>query len=467
MAQQRQQQGNEGGTRISLFHHIATRDGSLTKDSKLVNMFGEASETGNASVKRPGTSLVRATASGTSQGLFRVSGGAWAIQNDTLYNVGTGATISIPSVTTHGQPYDCLSDAPYGTSLLKSPSGLWKFNGTTCTKVTDTNYPATTVSGITYLDGTYYVMASDGTVRGSVLQDPLTWPALSFLGADSSLGLGTAVSRHLNYIVAYYQDGVQFYYDAGNSPGIALGIVGNAMWRTGCPNGASIVETNDLTFYLSKSSNRGRSVTQFNGLTPVIISNPFVDRILNRSSLAGLRAFSLKTSGHTFYILTLPDIDITLACDVITGEWAQWTSTVGGVEQAFTAVSCVSTATQDLLQDSTSGAVVAMDTTTYSDLTGPIAARIVTPEFSWGSPKRKRYAAVFLVADTTPSTASLRYSDDDYTTFSSWRSIDLSTVRKMLQRLGSGRRRSWELLHTAATPLRVYQLEMELSVGFA
>lgn len=466
MAQQAQQQ-DEGGARISLFHHISSRDGTLTKDSRLVNMFAEASETGNAAIKRPGTSLVRATAAGTSQGLLRVSDAVWAVQNDTLYSTATGATVAIPSVTVAGQRYDFLNDAPYGTSFLKSASGLWKFDGTTCTKVTDANYPAATSHGICYLDGTYYVLASDGTLRGSALQDPMTWPALQFLGGDASLGLGVAVVRHLNYIVVLYEYGTQFFYDAGNSPGIPLAPVGNAMWGTGCAAGGSVVETSDLTFFISRSLGRGVSVTQFNGLAPATISNPFIERILNRSSLVGVLSYSLKTAGHSFYILTLPDLNITLALDILSSEWFQWTSTVSGSEGYFTCTAACSTPTQDLLQESATGQIVAMSPTTYSDTTGPIAARVVTPEFTWGSLKRKHYHAVFLVADTAQTTALLRYSDDDYTTFSAWRAVDMSSVRKMLQRCGSGRRRSWELLHTESAPLRLYHLELDLSVGFA
>lgn len=460
-------QQDEGGARLSMFHHIATRDGTLTKDSRLVNMFAEASETGNAVVKRPGTSFVRATAAGTSQGMLRVSDVAWAVQNDTLYNTATGATVAIPSVTSSGQRYDVLSDAPFGTSFLKSPSGLWKFDGTTCTKVTDVNYPALTSNGICYLDGTYYVLASDGTLRGSSLQDPMTWPALQFLGGDASLGQGMACVRHLNYIVALYEYGTQYFYDAGNSPGIPLSPVGNAMWGTGCAAGGSVVETSDLTFYISRSNGKGVGVTQYSGLAPVLVSNPFIERILNRSSLTGVVAYSLKTAGHSFYVLTLPDINVTLAYDILLSEWGQWTSVINGVEQYFSCTAACSTPAQDLLQEASTGQVVSMSPTNYSDTTGQIVARVVTPSFTWGSLKRKHYHAVFLVADTTQSTAQLRYSDDDYTTFSAWRPVDMSTIRKMLQRCGSGRRRSWELLHTDSSPLRLYHLELDLSVGFA
>lgn len=466
MAQQQQEQaGGERDPKIPFVQHIGTRDGTLTKDSKMVNCFAEASPVGSAAVKRPGTAAVRATAAGTSQGTFMVSGVPFAIQNDILYNITTGATTAITSVTVPNQQYSTVSDVPLGLSLLKSPSGLWKFDGLTITKVTDVNYPALTVDGVTELDGTYYVMASDGTVRGSALNDPLTWPALNFLGADSILGTGAGIQRHLNYIVAFYSRGTQFYYDAGNSPGIALGPVGNASWTTGCGVGRSIAEISDTTFFLSGTKQFGRTIQQFSGLSMAQVSNPFIEKILNRSNLSAVHSFGIKTSGHSFYVLTLVDIGVTLVYDIITSEWQQWTSVVNGVEQYFTGINYVGTAAQDLLQDTSTGTVVSMSQTLYTDTTGTINFRIVTPAYDFGTLKWKRYAAMFLLADTVSANVSLRYSDDDYQTFSVYRTVDMSSVRKMLQRCGRSRRRSWELLHTANTPLRLYSMQLDMTVG--
>ena len=48
----------------------------------------------------------------------------------------------------------------------------------TVTKITDAQYPTTTVRGIAYLDGTYYVMNPNGQIFGSDLtvQHPGTAP---------------------------------------------------------------------------------------------------------------------------------------------------------------------------------------------------------------------------------------------------------------------------------------------------
>lgn len=449
---------------------LSTRDGTLAKDSKMVNCFMEPTPEGKAAIKRPGTAYVAAFANnGLPQGQFLLGDAPFCIQNDIVYNTATGVAYPIPSVATTGQTYSVLSDVPFGNSLLKSAGGLWRILNTSgapvITKVTDSNYPAITVAGIVYLDGTYYVMDNTGTVYGSALQDSTTWPALNFISADATLGLGAGITRHLNYIVAFYTHGTQFYYDAGLTPGLPLLSVGNAAWTTGCGAGGSIREASDITFFLSKTRQYGRTISKFEGLSLSKISTPFIERILNRSTLIGLTSFNIKTAGHTFYGFTLPDQNVTLVYDVVFDDWHVWTSVVNGVEQEFTGVNYLGSGTQDLFQDTSTGNVMAMLPTVYTDATGVIGVFIRTPNYTWGTEKRKRYAALFLAADTIDSTANVRYTDDDYQTFSVYRPIGLNGPRKMLQRCGMSRMRAWDIAHTGNTPFRLFDIELNLSMA--
>lgn len=466
MQQQDQDQQMAPQPRVRWAHHIATRDGTLTKDAKMVNCFLEVSEGGKDAVSRPGLVLFRALPQGTAQGQFLCNGAAYSIVNDSIYNSNSGVLVAaIPTPGTAGLHYDVLSDVPQGTTFLKNAKGLWSFNGTTVTKVTDVNYPTDTVPGLAYLDGRYYVMDPTGTVRGSDLQNGNSWPALNFIGADATLGVGIGLARHLNYIIAFYAQGTQFYYDAALSPGLPLAPVGNASWTTGCATGDSVVEIADMTNFIGRNAQHGRTVQQYTGLQMAQISNPYIEKILNRSTLVGVKAFGIKTAGHTFYLLTMPDISTTLCYDLLMSEWYVWSSVVGGNEQYFVGAHYVTDGTNDLLQDLTTGSVLKLDPTAYADASGPLSMRCVTPQYDWGSMKRKRFSAGSLIADTQSTTVQLRYSDDDYQTFSAYRTVDLSTVRKQLQRMGSSRRRAWELLHTDNAPCRVREFLLDMTVG--
>lgn len=456
-----------GSVKVPAAQIISTRDGTLLKDSKMVNCFMEPTPEGKAAVKRPGTTTVAIfTVGAVPQGQFLLGDQPFCIQNDIVYDTVAGIAYPIPSVTTPGQTYSVLSDAPFGTSMIKSASGLWRVLNTSgtpvLTKITAADYPALTVAGIVYLDGTYYVMNSIGEVYGSALQDPLTWPALNFVSADATLGLGAGITRHLNYIVAFYTHGTQFYYDAGLTPGLPIASVGNAAWTTGCGAGGSIREASDVTFFLSKTRQYGRTVSKFEGLSLSKISTPFIERILNLSTLVGMSSFNIKIAGHTFYGFTLPDQNITLVYDVIFDDWHVWTSVVNGVEQDFVGVNYLGSGTQNLFQDTSTGNVIAMDPNAYTDSTGAIRVLIRTPNYTWGTEKRKRYAALFLAADTVVSTASVRYTDNDYQTFSTYRPVALSGQRKMLQRCGMSRMRAWDIAHTDNTPFRLFDIEINL-----
>lgn len=454
---------------VEFAQSISTRDGTLTKDSKLVNGFMEASPTGVGVMKRPGYTSYVKLPSGTAQGQFSVNGLPYAIIGDVVYSVNSGTSYAIPSVTIPGLQYEFLSDTPYGQAILKTTAGMWYFNGTTVTKVADANYPSTTVSGVVYLDGYYFVMDSLGVIHGSSLNDVTTWPVLSVIQVDASLGKGVAIHRHLNYVAALLTHGTQMFYDAGTTAGASgspLSPVGNASFRTGCRNGSSVVELQDIMIFIGNSTADGRSIMSMENFSLSRISSPYVERVLATSNLNSVYAFAIEIAGHQFYVLSLFDIGVSLVYDQTVKDWVVWTSTLSnGTQVAFQPTGYLESGGKHLIQDPSSGYVYQMDMSYYTDNGLPITLFIRTEQYNWGSMDMKFIAAISLLADTVNTTLLVRYSDDDYQTFSAWRSIDMSTVRKMLQRLGSTRRRSFDFQHTDNTLLKLYYADMEFRQG--
>jgi hypothetical protein len=460
---------------FSFCHPIGTRDGTLTKDSKLVNCFIEQTSNGMALVKRPGSSTFFAQ-TGAPQGTFNCNGRSYSILNDAAYDMQSGVATAIPSVTTGGQRYDNLPDVPFGTTLIKSPTGLWKFvgssNGTggTFTKVADSNYPAQTVAGLIYLDGIVYVMNTDGTILGSALEDPMTWPSLNFIQADLSLGQGMGLYRHLNYLVAYYTQGIQFYYDAnaanGNvTTGTQLGPVTNAAWTSGLAASYSVVEVVDLTFFIAQDRKRGRVVMMTNGLEMQIVSTAFIGKILDRSSLGdNVRVWSLRNVGHTFYGLTLVDLNLTLVYDVGANQWYTWSSLINGVEQYFVGANYLNGQGMDLFQSLTTGAVFSMQPTLYQDSGVMIPVTSVTAIYDYGTINYKRIASLFCLGDNVNTSITVDFSDDDYNTWSGAKTISMLPTRKQIQRAGRFRRRAYRMKHQDNTPLRLVDGKLDASI---
>lgn len=459
---------------VSWVHPIATRDGTLTKDSRMVNCFLETTENGPTLVKRPGSSVLLAQ-SGTTQGGFNCGGFTYYISNDQIVGVPGGAAIPLPGITVPGQLTYCISDVPIGTSWIKTATRLWKFVGTggvtggVVTLITDVNYPPVTVPGFCYLDGIYYVMNPQGEVIGSALEDGTTWPPLNFIEADLSLGPGTGLYRHLNYLIAYYQQGIQFYFDGDSaqgdvSAGTQLAPVSNASWTSGLASGDSVVEMTDLSFFLARDSKQGLVCVMINGLQMQVISTPFIDKISNLSTLTGLRSFGMRLAGHSFYGLTFPDLNCTLCYDVQVNQWYQWSSLIGGVEQYFVGACYLQGQGKNLMQSLVDGSVFAMDPTVFVDASGPLRVTAVTALYDYGTINYKRIASMFFLGDNINSSITVDQTDDDYQTFKTPKVVSLLPTRKQIQRGGRFRRRAFRMVHEDNTPLRLCDVKLDITV---
>ena len=87
---------------------------------------------------------------------------------------------------------------------------------------------------------------------------------------------------------------------------------------------------------MSQTRSQGRGVYIMTGLNQNKISTEAVDRILNKDSLATVYSFGLTLDGHSIYLLTLKTSNITLAYDLTSGKWGQWTSLTLSTGQANT-----------------------------------------------------------------------------------------------------------------------------------
>lgn len=490
---------SQGQTEITWTHPIATKDGTLTTDAKMVNAYIEETENGPAARKRAGTSYLGGSASGTAQGQFLPypnqlpNQSGYYIVNNTIKSYDGTVSVAIPSAATANWAFsfaqnvavsgNALPDGVFlkndGIPTVGFTGGAWLWNqtGPTITQVTSANYPSTTVPGVAYLNSVCYVMGRNGTIYGSALNDVLTWPALDFVGGDPVLGIGQGISRHLNYVCAFYNKGLQLWYDAAAAPngsGIALNQVPNASWRTGCLSGWSVVNTSDLTFFLAQDDTYGRTIQMLSGLTLSKVSTTAVEKVLSLVPLDNQTddfnivqcwAFSCRMFGHQHYVITFPTANVTLAFDINTQQWHQWTSVVSGVEQYFVGRFYLNNSGANYLQDVSTGKVMKLDPSIYTDATGPINVTLVTPEYDFGTLNWKRFAAMFQIAttSTTSTLLNVSFTDNDYQSYSVPRTIDMSTVRKMLRNCGSSRRRAWKLTHSDNTSLRLYQMKVDMT----
>lgn len=459
---------------LSLATPLLSRDGNLGKDPFMLNCYWEPQVDGGRTViRRPSCGPVTTgLASGTVQGVAHQGILHYVIINDTLYLATSfGTSYALPGVTNAGQRIDSVTNLEKADkshpSFLKNNFQAWIFTAGSVNQIIDPDYPATTVPGAVYLDGTFYVMDETGQINGSDLENMQSWNALNFISTDRGLGPGVAIHRHLNYVVAFCERGTQFFYNAANpAPGSPLSPVTNATVSVGCAHPDSVQSMDDFTIFLSQEKNRSRSFSIIQGLSVRKISTPDIDRILeryrfsyNRAGYANLYSMILKADGHTFYIFTLADQGLTLAYDVGNDHWAQWTSlTAPNTQSNFQAAAVLySLAGSNLFPFLIPIGGGSFYSFGQGDQVGSetIVMGVRTRPLNAGTTARKVCSELSLLGDTVAATMNIRYSNDSGNNWSAWRPIDLSTARKRLTRLGTFVSRMYEFQCTTSLKVRL------------
>lgn len=454
------------------------------------------------------------------------------------YLLGSSST---PTTTTTTSPATPATGTILATSAATGTGSSFTFTiaGSPATPATGTitaSIVKSTVPGIAYMDGYFFVMDNYGVIYNSGIDDPTSWTGLGYITAQNETGAGVALAKSLNYVVAFKEWSTEFFYNAANAIGSPLSPVGNGFTQVGCASGNSLTLVDGSLVWLSQVRQRGRSVHVMQGTEQVKVSTPDVERILNLDSLATVYAYGMKLDGHSIYVLTLVSANITIVYDFQSQTWAQWSTLTIGSSKSVSSITRVGTtatvttstahgiadgaavkisgATQsdyngyfqaayisttsfsievsnspttpatgtilaypytesyfkytkyadcnganDLLHESI-GDLYTVSSSVYQDALSPISVLIRTQKLDGGSEVVKTLNRITVIGDEVSSNAMIRWSDDDYQTFSSYRTFSLNKINPQIRRCGTYRRRSIDVRHVANTSLRIESLEL-------
>jgi hypothetical protein len=488
--------------RLPLYSPLQTRTSlaPFTKDSRLYNGYAEFDRIteGYKIFKRPGLGSTVVASSGklaAGLGLYTESGTAnvFSVFGTSLSIFSSGSPpVLTTALTVDGTaPYAFVTVGPaINTSryvVLGNGAAAYyilfdsgpPLHRQTFAQITDPNFPTTFVPGWCTLDGFLYVMDPSGNIWGTLgPNNPTVWSSTNVIVADSNSDLGVALAKQLNYLIAFKQYTTQVFYDAGNpSPGSPLSSVPDAQLPLGCLVASSIGQIDNTLLWVTSNETISPQVVQMDNLTPKIVSTPDVDRILDNVFWPGnpnnsVRAWVLKHAGHRFYVLNLIANNITLAYDLDQKGWYIWTDFQGNfwpiVSLAFFPPSFGSEGVH-LAQHATNGNVYPLDGD-YSfptDFGNIFPVDIYTPNFDGGTSRRKHLGAMYFNVDKTPGNLlQSRYSDDDYTSWSNFRTVDLSDPKPRLTDEGTFNfRRAYHFRHAKATALRLASIDLQLDIG--
>lgn len=434
----------ESSNNTALFMHNGTNgyvyNGTTLAKVDNTSVYKVSITVGGSGYVTPTVTFSPPTSGTTATGTVAVVGGV--VTGVTIVNPGTGYT-TVPSVTIN--PVGGGGGAVAGAALIGFPTGPL-------------------AAGAVYLDGYTLVATTAGQIYNSDIESPTQWNALNFLSAEADPDPIVGIVKHFNYLCVFGDWGSEFFYDAALSPGTPFARNDSYKCEIGCADGRSIASLEQAVVFVGKSKTHGKSVYYLDGMTPNVISTRYVEKYLNAET-GSIIGECFKIAGHTFYLITLEVQDITLVYDFNEKEWVNWSSYYSSAEHAYRVFKSTEFNNTTIGLDVSNGSLYNISTAYTADDAIPIYCRSVTSILDSGSTKRKFFGRGEMVGDKCSATMSIRWSANDYTTFSSYRTVDLSFSRPTLYQQGSSRRRSFEFYCPTTVALRIEAWECEVEGG--
>lgn len=347
------------------------------------------------------------------------------------------------------------------------------------------------VHGVVALDGYLFIMTNEGNIYHSALNNPRSWSALNVINAEFSGDNGVALVKHHNHIVAFGEHSTEFFYNAANATGSVLTRREDIRYQVGCVDGNTIGTSKDVTCFIGKSQNDADfGVYALVNFQLKKISNYYVDNFIRNFPIYNstdddyaLHGEVLTIQGHLVYVLTAHangGSRKSIVYDFNTEQWHHWyiqdrSGTSGwGFQGGTHDVMDIVSATSDeqgrtivMLED---GDTYYIDSEVYQDYSSnPIECVVQTSNIDIPdipARVRKRWNSLSYVGDEASSSEeiTIKYTDDDYQSWSTGRTLDISKEFPILHNFGMARRRAYSITHTANSFFRFKGLDADIKV---
>ena len=316
-----------------------------------------------------------------------------------------------------------------------------------------------------YIDG-YIFLAEEGTsdIYNSRTTYPWSWNGLEFISADSFSGDIKAVARYNNYLAAFGEDNLELFYDAANTNGSPLKRHDSFILQTGTTSPYAVIQSEMMMAWVGTSSLGGKTVWLMDGFDPNEVGTIHINRLLTAETNPELiRGYGLRLDGHVFFILNLPTADKTIVFDIGANLWYEWSVDGGMFPFHF-----YGDKNQEALVQHSDGKLYKLYKGIYTDNINNniynIEYIIITTKIDFDNRYRKFIHSLDIIGDLLDTSVLLQWSDDDYQTWNTGYTVDLSTRPRVTQ-CGSTRRRAFKLTHSDDTDCRLETIEMVYTQG--
>lgn len=328
-------------------------------------------------------------------------------------------------------------------------------------------FPSPHIPAPVFADGYIFLAASaSADIYNSDVDDPESWQSSNFIVAEMYPEDIVTLSRQNNQVVAFGEGSTEFFYDAANASGSPLARNDGAAQQIGCMAKDSVVSFERSMYFIGQSGIGGHAIWEIEGFKPNKVSIEWVDRALDAEvgNISSIKAFLVRISGHQFYVLNLSTR--TIVYDTEEKMWHEWSTNSSGSHIPFACTYSCDAPGYALMQHGTNGKIYQFNPTIYQDDGTNILMEAVTSPIDFETINQKTINRLSLVCDKTSAStlATITYSKDDYNTWSTARTVDLS-LRPFLTRIGRFRRLAIKLTYADNYPVRIEDLEIDYNMG--
>jgi len=175
---------------------------------------------------------------------------------------------------------------------------------------------------------------------------------------------------------------------------------------------------------------------------------------------SGVTGFGFRVNGHMLFLINLPTANKTFVYDLEENIWGEWSYNGGMLPfVSFTDANGVI-----VFQHKDNGKLYKLSTEEYTDFDSPIECLIRMLKQDFDTDDFKFFHKFVIIGDNCTGTDTLRWSDDDYATWSNSKTLTTG-LRPYFMRSGKARRRAWEISYAHNSPRRLEAVEITYSVG--
>ena len=273
------------------------------------------------------------------------------------------------------------------------------------------------------------------------------------------------------YIAAFGTHSIEFFANVGNVPGSPLQRVKGATRKIGIPGDGAVMPwpfayaSGEAIYFVAQEGESGvYHAYKMVGTEVTRISNATVDKIINAYPNQSVCRGVLNLAGQAHVVFTTSDYT-NLAYAVDTNTW--WEMKMAGTNVKISA--CGNDQYGSYFTSSGENLYYCIfNSIAYKDGANTIQMTVQTVPIDHGTDKLKEFTGFTLIADTqtTAGSVSISHSNNDYSSFSTAKTIDMTVQQKKLAAgLGWGRRRAWKITETIDRPFRAEAFEVEWEVS--